>query len=165
LPHINESLNQQDYVSKCCCGDSVPSSCQHEENSSGRFSEDNVGTFPICNICGKDGYPGIPSEYVLIRYVGGFSCHDLYFRGLSGQIDDYMCGPVQDYVFSICGCGMDHRGDSSSGSDYTRRPLSGRGGPAEDTNFLIFVSVLTVSVLLFTVTMIRLRRARSNGGK
>jgi len=50
-------------------------------------------------------YPGIPQAIVVARYVGQFTCHQLYGRGLHGMIPNYMCGPLQDFAKIVCGCG------------------------------------------------------------
>lgn len=65
-----------------------------------------VGNEPICAVCGTAEYPGIPQAFVVARYVGEFTCHQLYGRGRNGMIPNYMCGPLQDFVKSICGCGQ-----------------------------------------------------------
>lgn len=64
------------------------------------------GNEPICRLCGTTEYPGKPFEFIIARYVGEFSCDQLYYRGLNGVIDPTICGPLQDFAQSVCGCGI-----------------------------------------------------------
>jgi hypothetical protein len=72
--------------------------------------DSGTGTEPPCRICNKNGsdkngfYPGKPNEFIVARYVGEFNCHTLYDRGNSGLIPGFMCGPLQDYAWIVCGC-------------------------------------------------------------
>ncbi len=50
-------------------------------------------------------YPGIPYAFIVARYVGEYTCDQLYGRGLNGMTPGYMCGPLQDFAKPICGCG------------------------------------------------------------
>ena len=63
------------------------------------------GNEPTCQICGTAEYPGKPFEFIIARYVGEYSCAQLYYRGLNGLIDETLCGPLQDFAQSVCGCG------------------------------------------------------------
>jgi hypothetical protein len=64
-----------------------------------------VGAEPDCPICGTMEYPGIPQGLIVARYVGQFTCDQLYGRGLHGMTSDFMCGPLQDFAAVVCGCG------------------------------------------------------------
>lgn len=83
-----------------------------------------VGTEPSCPICRTTEYPSKPYAFIFARYVGEFSCSDLYGRGLHGMIDFTMCGPLQDYAAAICGCGIYNTSGSSSGTSLTAAPQS-----------------------------------------
>ena len=61
---------------------------------------------PICPICKTGEYPGNPSAFIQARYVGTYSCAELYTRGVAGLIPRFMCGPLQDFAQDICGCGV-----------------------------------------------------------
>eukprot|EP00934_Nitzschia_sp_Nitz4_P005157 Nitzschia sp. Nitz4//scaffold68_size99682//14636//15486//NITZ4_004553-RA/size99682-snap-gene-0.0-mRNA-1//1//CDS//3329556560//5147//frame0 len=90
---------QKDIAQAICCGDAdVPTPAP--------VYSGGTGSEPECPICGTDEYPGIPNSYLVIRYVGSYTCGQLYERGLHGLIPEFMCGPVQDYAYSICGCGQ-----------------------------------------------------------
>lgn len=65
-----------------------------------------VGNEPVCPICRTMEYPGNPQAFLVARYVGEFTCHQLYGRGLNGMIPNYMCGPLQDFAKTVCGCGQ-----------------------------------------------------------
>mmetsp|Transcript_69813 Transcript_69813/g.202585 ORF Transcript_69813/g.202585 Transcript_69813/m.202585 type:complete len:295 (-) Transcript_69813:31-915(-) len=64
-----------------------------------------VGNEPACPICGTMEYPGIPNAFIVARYVGEFTCDQLYGRGLNGMTPYFMCGPLQDFARPVCGCG------------------------------------------------------------
>ena len=167
----------QEYVSDCCCGSSVPDSCQSSSNSFTKPSEVQVtGDEPVCNLCLEDDQvPLIPAAFVVIRYVGSFTCLDLYYHGLQGNIDDYMCGPVQDYAYDVCGCGQQTgsiksssgsnegaaSSSSSSSSSSGGLPFQGPNGNV-DGPFILFVGVLSLFLFVFIVTMIRRRHCRSS---
>jgi hypothetical protein len=59
-----------------------------------------------CPICGrKDEYPGNVDKYIVARYVGSYTCGQLFYRGLDDKIPGFMCGPLQDYAYEPCQCG------------------------------------------------------------
>lgn len=64
-----------------------------------------AGDEPECKICGNDEYPGKPSAFIVARYVGEYTCGQLYDRGLNGLIPGFMCTPLQDFAYPVCGCG------------------------------------------------------------
>ncbi len=80
-----------------------------------------VGSEPSCPICRTNEYPGIPYAFIVARYVGEFTCDQLYGRGLHGMIPSYMCGPLQDFAQSICGCGIYNPGSSTVTYSLTAR--------------------------------------------
>lgn len=58
-----------------------------------------------CAICGnRDEYPGDIGRVISARYVGTYTCGQLYFRGLENKIPGFMCGPLQDYIYEPCKC-------------------------------------------------------------
>jgi hypothetical protein len=62
-----------------------------------------------CPICGReDEYPGAVDKYIAARYVGTYTCAQLYFRGLDEEIPGFMCGPLQDYAYEPCKCSPSH---------------------------------------------------------
>jgi hypothetical protein len=63
------------------------------------------GNEPDCPICGTGEYPGIPTAFIVARYVGEYTCAQLYHRGLNGMTPNFMCGPLQDFAEPVCGCG------------------------------------------------------------
>lgn len=65
-----------------------------------------IGPEPVCPICRTNEFPGIPSGFIVARYVGEYTCEQLYGRGLHGMIPNYMCGPLQDFAQPVCGCGI-----------------------------------------------------------
>jgi hypothetical protein len=75
--------------------------------------EDSMGEEPVCDICGKnydapDEFPGYPDKKVQVRYVGRYTCRELYYRGHEKKIPEYLCGALQDEAYEICGCGTYH---------------------------------------------------------
>ena len=83
-----------------------------------------IGTEPDCPICGTTEFPGKPNQLIVARYVGEFTCGQLFSRGFHGMTPGSMCGPLQEYAYMICGCGQYNpvcRDDSSKcwgGSNY-----------------------------------------------
>jgi len=65
-----------------------------------------VGDEPNCPICRTPEYPGKPDEIIMARYVGVYSCGQLFQMGYHGMISRTMCGPLQDFAYSVCGCGI-----------------------------------------------------------
>ena len=65
-----------------------------------------VGDEPDCPICDSMEYPGLPNAFIVARYVGEYTCSQLYNRGFHGLIPNFMCGPLQDFAHAVCGCGQ-----------------------------------------------------------
>lgn len=65
-----------------------------------------VGDEPDCPVCGTSEYPGKPNQLIVARYVGQYTCGQLFTRGFHGLTPDYMCGALQDYTYYACGCGI-----------------------------------------------------------
>eukprot|EP00980_Cylindrotheca_fusiformis_P009759 scaffold2153_cov131-Cylindrotheca_fusiformis.AAC.2 len=58
-----------------------------------------------CPICGDaDIYPGDLERTISARYVGTYTCRELYFRGMDGHIPSFMCAPLQDFMYGACKC-------------------------------------------------------------
>jgi hypothetical protein len=88
-----------------CCQYDEPEPFYFPPSASPVYSG-QVGAEPDCPICGTMEYPGKPNEFIIARYVGEFTCAQLYDRGLNGMIPSFMCGPLQDFTESACGCGQ-----------------------------------------------------------
>jgi len=86
--------------------------------------EGQIGDAPDCPICRTKEYPGKPNQFIIARYVGEFTCAQLFQRGYHGMIPKTMCGPLQDFAYSVCGCGIynpacrDDRDKCWGGSKY-----------------------------------------------
>jgi hypothetical protein len=87
-----------------CCQDEEPEPFNFPPAASPVYSG-QVGGEPDCPICGTMQYPGLPNAVITARYVGVFTCAQLYDRGLNGMIPSFMCGPLQDFAEPVCGCG------------------------------------------------------------
>jgi hypothetical protein len=87
-----------------CCGDEEPDPVVFPPTAPPVYNGP-VGNEPDCHVCGTEEYPGIPTAFVVARYVGDYTCDQLYFRGRNGLIPNFMCGPLQDFTESVCGCG------------------------------------------------------------
>jgi hypothetical protein len=75
-----------------------------------------VGTERDCPICGTSEYPGKPNQLIVARYVGEYTCGQLFARGFHGMTPSYMCDSLQDFARTTCGCGSYNpvcRSDSS----------------------------------------------------
>jgi hypothetical protein len=76
----------------------------------------SIGTEPDCPICGTAEYPGRPNQLIVARYVGEYTCSQLFSRGFHGMTPGYMCGALQDFAYMPCGCGQYNpvcRGDTT----------------------------------------------------
>lgn len=108
-PHQSDqpcSQATKDVAQEPCCADTASAAPRSDFVSSGpRPYTGPVGSEPDCPICGNLEYPGLPYAFVIARYVGEFNCDQLYGRGLHGMIPDFMCGALQDFTRSVCGCG------------------------------------------------------------
>lgn len=100
----NESAAGKAMAQNDCCGDEEPEGYATIPVSSPTYSGP-YGDEPDCPICGTDEYPGIPGAIIVARYVGEYTCSQLYNRGLNGLIPEFMCGPLQDFAAPVCGCG------------------------------------------------------------
>ena len=66
-----------------------------------------IGTEPTCPVCSATNeYPGRPNQLIVARYVGEYTCGQLFERGFHGMVPAYMCGPLQDFTYYSCGCGV-----------------------------------------------------------
>jgi len=87
-----------------CCGDEEPDPVVFPPTAPPVYNGP-VGNEPDCHVCGTEEYPGIPSAFIVARYVGDYTCDQLYYRGRHGLIPNFMCGPLQDFAEPVCGCG------------------------------------------------------------
>ena len=122
-PNHPECQPQKDLYQEMCCGDDEPDPVFPPSPA----PTPQGGSEPVCNICGTEEYPGIPNAGIHARYVGTYSCAEFYARGRSGLIPWFMCGPLQDYAYSICGCGEfnpDCKADPTKCWGYEEVPTS-----------------------------------------
>ena len=133
----DDCYNAQDYVSNCCCNENgkVPDSCQPGgSNAQANYDtvEENTGPYAQCFICDYTPYlyPGNPTNAMSVRYLGDYSCSELYYMGLKGDIPDYLCGPLQydQTTQSTCGC-------STKNGAELHKP-SGRNGSGGGNGFM-----------------------------
>lgn len=69
------------------------------------------GEYSDCNICRNGAFPLKANQWMSARYVGTDTCKGFYYRGLSGNIPDFMCGPMQTKTDEICDCGIEDEND------------------------------------------------------
>ena len=100
-PTSASCISQKDLYQSACCDDAEPEFVHPPSAAPSRTQGDE----PVCKICKTDEFPGIPGAGIVARYVGTFSCRQLYWRGLDGLIPGFMCGPLTDYAERVCGCG------------------------------------------------------------
>lgn len=96
---LEKSVNQE-----LCCSDEEPPPFDFPPTDPPVYNGP-VGNEPDCPICGTMEYPGIPQAFIVARYVGEFTCGQLFERGLHGLTPWFMCGPLQDFAEDVCGCG------------------------------------------------------------
>lgn len=100
-PNHPECQPTKDLYEEICCGDEEPDPIWPPTQAP-TLQE---GSEPVCHICGTEEYPGIPNAGIHARYIGTFSCAEFFARGRNGRIPWFMCGPLQDYAYDVCGCG------------------------------------------------------------
>ena len=122
-----------------CCNaatPALPSAAAPVSNTPAAYSGP-VGNEGICNICKDGSYPGNPYAFIVARYVGEYTCDQLYGRGLHGMIPNYMCGPLQDFAQSVCGCstGQTYSLTAAHATTYSGTPGTRnlRGGAVVDS--------------------------------
>ena len=105
-PSSSQCTRQQNLYRYACCTQNLsPSVSSYVPPTRAPVYTGPVGSNPTCHICGTLEYPGIPSGFIVARYVGSYSCRELYDRGLHGLIPGFMCAPLQNYAEPVCGCG------------------------------------------------------------
>lgn len=105
VSNCGHSQATKNIAQELCCGDTEPPGSGNGGNTGPPEYTGPVGDEPICPICGTYEYPGLPNAFIVARYVGAFTCGDLYGRGLHGMTPGYMCGALQDFSRPVCGCG------------------------------------------------------------
>eukprot|EP00980_Cylindrotheca_fusiformis_P007503 scaffold1559_cov114-Cylindrotheca_fusiformis.AAC.8 len=97
---------QQDLYQAVCCDEELPPGWDIDPKTPPPDTDTaEVGDQPMCRICGTDEFPGLPDVSISARYVGTYTCSELYYRGRNQWISGFMCGPLQDYAYDKCGCG------------------------------------------------------------
>ncbi|NRA47406.1 MAG: hypothetical protein HRU09_20850 [Oligoflexales bacterium] len=99
-----ECLEEKAKHQASCCNVQEPE--QNCPPTSAPIYDGPVGNEPDCPICGTLEFPGNPNALILARYVGEYTCAQLYDRGLHGMTPGFICGPLQDYAEEVCGCGQ-----------------------------------------------------------
>jgi hypothetical protein len=86
-----------------CCGDEEPDPIVAPTEPP--VYNGPKGPEPDCPVCKNGDFPGYPNQFIIARYVGDYTCEQLYHRGYNGLIPWFMCGPLQDFTYQACGCG------------------------------------------------------------
>lgn len=102
---VYRSQATKDIAQEACCSANEPVAFNFAPTNPPVYSGP-TGNEPLCPICGTMEYPGNPGAFIVARYVGEFTCDQLYGRGLNGMTPDFMCGPLQDFAIPVCGCGQ-----------------------------------------------------------
>ncbi len=79
-----------------CCGDEEPETIVQPTQAPGPGPQDSP--CPVCRLTNE--YPGKPEVFIVARYVGDYTCHELFQRGNAGLIPPFMCGPLQGTLFT-----------------------------------------------------------------
>ena len=70
--------------------------------------ECGCATYPVCHLCRDESIPTKEDRTVALLYPIGNdqtpTCGELHEYGLDGDIPDYLCEPLQDYIERPCGC-------------------------------------------------------------
>ena len=135
-PSSSQCIQQQQLYRNVCCSSTAPPPTYIPPTPAPVYNGP-VGNNPVCPICGTLEYPGIPSGFIVARYVGDYSCRQLYDLGLHGLIKDFMCKPLQIYAKPVCGCGEYNpkciadktKCYSGSSSTSASSPVQGQASP------------------------------------
>jgi hypothetical protein len=100
----NAACRNKAQMQKDCCDAGEPDEYQHSPTAAPLY-QGVTGDEPDCPICGTREFPGIPNAFIVARYVGEFTCVQLYHRGLNGMTPNFMCPVLQDFAEPVCGCG------------------------------------------------------------
>jgi len=103
LVDVCSRKHKRKYQRKCC---NKKAAVKPREPVKLPAYEGPVGDEPNCPICRTSEYPGKPYACVKVRYVGVITCGQLFERGYHGMIQKTMCGPLQDFAYKECGCGI-----------------------------------------------------------
>ena len=82
-PNDDTCIDEKEENQELCCGDEEPEPFEFPPTDAPAYSGP-FGDEPDCPICGTMEYPGIPNAFIVARYVGEFTCDQLYHRGLHG---------------------------------------------------------------------------------
>jgi hypothetical protein len=95
---------QNKYRDDCCGSTEPPPSGFTPTYDTPGNGNSQTGDEPSCRICTNDLYPGNSDHLITARYVGTFTCGQLYTRGKNRLIPGFMCGPLQDFAYGVCDC-------------------------------------------------------------
>lgn len=105
LPGSAVCVKEQDLYRRSCCDPTYNPLPVVQSPTASPGSNYPQGNEPVCDLCMDGSYPTKPNTVTAVLYIpGNPTCQDLYWMGLSGNIADYMCYPLQDYMQEPCGC-------------------------------------------------------------
>ena len=139
--HGKHSSKAQQYVSSCCCQEdgSIPEQCEAGgTNEQASYKEVEVtGDYEQCYICDYTPYlyPGNPQNAMQVRYLGDYSCSELFTIGLQGKIPNYLCLPMQadDLLQETCGCSIS-QGATYKGPNQGKWSIGRKGKKGKNNN-------------------------------
>ena len=112
-PHSRScQTNQSRYRKTCCDQDFDPGAPVDQNPTPAPESKFEPSNHPPCDLCHNGSYPARPFSTIVAvldgfipKYPGSHTCDDLYWLGLTGNIVDRACNPLQDFAHVSCGCG------------------------------------------------------------
>ena len=120
-------IRSKNLYQELCCGDEEPEPIVAPTEPP--VFTGPRGPEPDCYVCRETNeFPGIPNQFIVARYVGDYTCAQLYQRGNNGYIPWFMCGPLQDFTYSACGCG-EFNPNFNSSPRPTPTPLNNSNPP------------------------------------
>lgn len=128
-PTSNKCATMKNTYRTACCDLSVPAPDPvAQEPVPSPASQFPQGSNDICHLCLNEQFPEKPYTVTAVLYIDdppNPTCEDLYWMGLTGNIPNRICYPMQDYMEDPCGCNIEP-------SDPWWKPSWGDSDDSED---------------------------------
>ena len=102
------STLQERFRDSCCNETSNPRPVEQEqEPDEGPTANMSRGPYQTCELCSNKNYPKKAHNFIAVLYHGTRTCGKLWEEGQTGNLDDKLCNPLQDFAFDVCDCSYD----------------------------------------------------------
>jgi len=87
-----------------CCNEQNPGIPVHQAPVPAPTINLSQGAHPKCEVCSNGLFPGKGHNLIAVLYHGTRTCRTLWEEGQTGNLEDKLCNPLQDFAFEVCGC-------------------------------------------------------------